>query len=96
MRLCGDPRTAKPLTCLAGHRYTCPLLPLSPAGRKRWRLHRPLDGFKLPNKPSEDLDEEVIGRPVMEVDMQVGGRRPTQAASLSMCGGDGHSTSAAA
>lgn len=41
-------------------------------GTKDWKIYRPLNGFVLPNGPSEDLSQEVIGEPVLEVTLNVG------------------------
>ena len=41
-------------------------------GRKAWKLYRPLDGFVLPNGPSDDLSQEVIGEPIMEAVLEPG------------------------
>ena len=32
----------------------------------------PMLGFELPNKPSKDLPQEMIGEPIMDVVLQVG------------------------
>lgn len=44
---------------------------LAPPGSKRWRLYAPLAGFELPNKPSKDLPQELIGEPIMDITLQV-------------------------
>ena len=41
-------------------------------GSKRWRLYEPLDGFRLPSRPSGDLPEDVIGEPLMDVVLEEG------------------------
>ena len=41
------------------------------SGTKRWRLYSPLAGFELPNKPSKDLPQEIIGEPIMDVVLHV-------------------------
>ena len=40
-------------------------------GRKKWCLYAPLGGFELPSTPSNDLSEDVIGEPTMEVTLEV-------------------------
>ena len=41
-------------------------------GTKAWKLYNPLNGFALPNAPSEDLDQSSIGDPIMEIVLEVG------------------------
>ena len=35
-------------------------------------MYNPLNGFALPNAPSEDLNQEEIGEPILEVVLEVG------------------------
>ena len=42
------------------------------AGTKRWRLYEPVGGFHLPNKSSNDLTQDQVGKLVMDVTLKVG------------------------
>lgn len=57
---------------LAPHHDDVELWVLQTAGRKRWRIYEPLNGFMLPNNGSGDLDQSVLGGPVLEVELAVG------------------------
>lgn len=41
------------------------------AGSKKWRVYAPLD-IELPEESSPDLPHEVIGKPILEVTLNVG------------------------
>lgn len=41
-------------------------------GTKTWRLHKEVDGFKLPSQPSGNLTQDIAGKPISEVTLQVG------------------------
>lgn len=42
------------------------------SGSKTWRLHKEVDGFKLPSQPSGNLTQDAAGKPICEVTLQVG------------------------
>jgi len=69
---CNAYLTPKNTQGLAPHHDDVELLICQTQGRKAWKLYNPLNGFALPNAPSEDLDQESIGDPIMEVVLDVG------------------------
>ena len=54
---------------LAPHHDDVELWICQTQGSKRWRLYEP--HMQLPNMPSPDFDPSKIGKPTMEVTMQV-------------------------
>ena len=56
---------------LAPHHDDVEIFVVQTEGRKRWRLYAPLHGFALPSTHSNDLSEDAIGEPTMEVTMEV-------------------------
>ncbi|GAX75760.1 hypothetical protein CEUSTIGMA_g3203.t1 [Chlamydomonas eustigma] len=57
---------------LAPHHDDVELWICQTQGTKRWKLYAPLAGFELPNKPSQDLPQEMIGEPIMDITLKVG------------------------
>lgn len=47
---------------LAPHHDDVELWVVQTAGKKKWRLYQPINGYQLPNQPSGDL-EQVGARP---------------------------------
>ncbi|KAG1660597.1 hypothetical protein FOA52_003028 [Chlamydomonas sp. UWO 241] len=57
---------------LAAHHDDVELWICQTQGRKRWRLYKNQDGFKLPNKSSLDFTQDEVGEPIMDVTLEVG------------------------
>ncbi|KAK9820082.1 hypothetical protein WJX72_005919 [[Myrmecia] bisecta] len=57
---------------LAPHHDDVEIFVCQTEGQKRWRLYKPVGGFKLPNECSGDLDPADLGEPTMEVTLQPG------------------------
>ncbi|CAL8464436.1 g3971 [Coccomyxa elongata] len=57
---------------LAPHHDDVEIFVVQTEGRKKWRLYAPLGGFELPSTPSSDLTEEAIGKPTMEITLEMG------------------------
>eukprot|EP00879_Flechtneria_rotunda_P000471 GHRR01000573.1.p1 GENE.GHRR01000573.1~~GHRR01000573.1.p1 ORF type:complete len:692 (+),score=292.63 GHRR01000573.1:55-2076(+) len=57
---------------LAPHHDDVELWVVQTAGTKAWRVYGPLNGYRLPNQPSGDLDQEGLADPVLEVELGVG------------------------
>ncbi len=56
---------------LAPHHDDVEIFVVQTEGRKKWRLYAPLGGFELPSTPSTDLTEDAIGKPTMEITLEV-------------------------
>ncbi|BDA49680.1 Ribosomal oxygenase 2 [Coccomyxa sp. Obi] len=57
---------------LAPHHDDVEIFVVQTEGRKKWRLYAPLGGLELPSTSSNDLSEDVIGEPTMEITLEVG------------------------
>ncbi|MEW5298291.1 MAG: hypothetical protein WDW36_001432 [Sanguina aurantia] len=69
---CNAYLTPKGTQGLAPHHDDVEIFVCQTQGSKRWRLYKPLNGHVLPNVPSGDLSEDVIGEPIMDVTLEVG------------------------
>eukprot|EP00775_Hariotina_reticulata_P000580 gene580-859_t len=57
---------------LAPHHDDVELWVVQTAGTKSWRIYGPRNGYRLPNQPSGDLEQDNLGDPVLEVELSVG------------------------
>lgn len=71
---CWPPRYLTPAGSqgLAPHHDDVELWVVQTSGTKKWRLYEPINGYNLPNAGSGDLEQSVLGPPVMEVELAVG------------------------
>ena len=65
---CSSAKPKAPLILPADKRVTSG----SALGSKTWKLHEPMNGFVMPNAPSEDFQQEALGKMIMEVTLDTG------------------------
>ena len=56
---------------LAPHHDDVEIFVCQTEGSKRWRLYNPVKAFALPAQPSGDLAEAGLGKPIMDVTLEV-------------------------